>query len=81
MSGALAKLCVGDQVVYRDSYSANNEPMTVVALEQTHEPGSKYGEEAESVLWDSTFIADLDTGHFAYAHQIRPLTEEEAVHD
>lgn len=74
-----SKLRVGDRVRYRGRALSNADEIRVTRIEKTHEPGEAYGEVVKCVLWDSTFVADLDDGHWVYNHQIAPIEVEEAV--
>lgn len=76
-----APLRVGDVVLWRGSWGSDVRRHAVVTdLEQTSEPNEKYGERVDSLDWARVqagfAVVTLDNGHWAYGHQLEPLTRD-----
>ena len=75
-------LKVGDKVIWRGSWGKDNpKEATVIGIERTLIPGSKYGDQVDELDWDLVeegyCIVNLDNEHWAYGYQLEPLKIEE----
>lgn len=62
---------IGTCVLYRTGFGHGNHRVgRVTRIEQTNEPHVKYGTEVTSVPSNAHYIIDLDSGHWAYSHQV-----------
>ena len=71
-------LKVGDKVMWRGSWG-REIPMeaTVIGIEVTEMPRTKYGIETSAVPWDTVrancTLLTLDNGHWCYGSQVSPI--------
>ena len=74
----MEKLKIGDEVMWRPGFG-HEEPMPakITGIELIAR-GEKYGQPVESVDWAivNSVVVDLDTGHWAYGHQISRMEKD-----
>lgn len=73
-------LRVGDMVSWRGAWGSERSlPVVVTAIIQTRGPREKDGEAVPSLPWSQVHtgcVVDLANGHWAYGHQIAPVSPE-----
>lgn len=73
-------LKVGDEVMWSGSWGRDVAKTAIVEDIELCEGRSKYGVPVDSVAWDGVsnqtvnITVSLNNGHWAYGHQIKPLT-------
>jgi hypothetical protein len=71
----MAKLKVGDVVLWRGDFGSAPKRKAKIESLQVVEPGEKYGDEVAEIDWKlvpNRCVASLDNGHWAYGSQISP---------
>jgi hypothetical protein len=65
-------LKIGDEVMWRPGFGHDDARLAKVTGIELIAKGEKYGQPVESVDWAivHSVVVDLDTGHWAYGHQI-----------
>lgn len=66
----------GSQVLYRGSWGRDAQTIAeVIAIEQTHGPNEKYGDEVDEVSLDANYVLTLNNGHWCYSYQVDGLVQ------
>lgn len=68
-------LKVGDEVMWCGGFGIDPPQRAKVTGIELCELGEKYGDPVEEVEWSKhdRIVVDLDNGHWARGHQIRPI--------
>ena len=75
----MAKLKIGDKVMWRGAWGAEPAKEATVTNMQLCAVGSKYGKDIKSADWETVrngkIVVSLDNGHWAYGTQLSPIKE------
>jgi hypothetical protein len=76
-AAAAAVLRVGDTVMWRGNFGrAAWQRATVIRIEETEHPRTKYGQDVAEILWSAVrnnyACLDLDNGSWCYGEQVAP---------